>query len=119
METFETKSKTAMIWADALTVDFSAIDYDCVLTSPPYYNVEIYECMTAWKTEEDFYKTFLIPLIDKSRKHIRRNGMVCFNISPAMYKKLIKFGYEASRFELPMLQQKVQGKDKADKLYIW
>lgn len=119
IETFETKSKIAMIWDDAMNVDFSVIDYDCVLTSPPYYNVEIYECMTAWKNEETFYKSFLIPLIDKCRKHIRRNGKVCFNISPTMYKKLIGFGYEACKEELPMLQQKVQGKDKADKLYIW
>jgi hypothetical protein len=119
METFETKSKTAMIWDDAMNVDFSVIDYDCVLTSPPYYNVEIYECMTAWKDEPTFYKTFLIPLIDKCRKHIRRNGKVCFNISPPMYKKLLTFGYEKCKEELPMLQQKVQGKDKADKLYIW
>jgi hypothetical protein len=108
-----------MIWDDALNVDFSQIDYDCVLTSPPYINLEIYPHMSEWKSSKVFYTDFLIPLIEKSRKHIRRNGKVCINISPSMYEDLIKFGYEPCKQSINMLQQKVRGKDKKDMIYVW
>ena len=119
MGLFKSTSKSEMIWRSALDVEFSEIDYDCVLTSPPYYNLEIYPHMTPYESKEFFYTSFLIPLIEKCRKHIRRNGAVCFNISPVMYKDLLKYGYEPCVEMMPMLQQKVQGKDKADMIYIW
>jgi hypothetical protein len=108
-----------MIWDDALKVDFSTIDYDCVLTSPPYINLEIYENMTPYESKRKFYTDFLIPLITKCRQHIRRNGKVCFNISPKMYDELLVAGYEKCKEQIPMLQQKVRGKDKADMVYVW
>lgn len=112
-----------MKWGDALEQDFALIDYDFVLTSPPYWdnkNVEIYELMKIWKTEKEFYETFLIPLITKCRSSIRRDGKVCFNISPKMYKVLTtKYKFPVCDEEVAMLQQKVQGKDKGDKVYVW
>jgi len=109
-----------MLWQSCLTTDFSEIDYDCVLTSPPYINLELYPGMTPFEGKVSFYKEFLIPLIDKCRKHIRRGGKVCFNISPAMYKDLTGvFKYEKASEEVNLLQQKVQGKDKGDKIYVW
>ena len=111
---------TQMLWSNALEVDFSTIDYDCVLTSPPYINLEIYVGMTPFSSDDEFYTKFLIPLINKCRKHIRRAGHVCFNISPAMYAALTStYGYEKCSSEVPMLQQKVRGKDKEDKVYCW
>ena len=50
---------STMLWQDALSVDFSAIDYDCVLTSPPYVNLEIYEGMTPFQSDFAFYRTSL------------------------------------------------------------
>jgi len=108
-----------MIWRDALTVDFSEIDYDFVLTSPPYINLELYEKMTPYESKEAFYKNFLIPLINKCRESIRRNGKVCINIDVKMYDDLLKFGYKACSEKYDMQQQKVQGKDKGQKIYVW
>lgn len=116
---FPVQTPVEMIWGSSLEQDFSQIDYDCVLTSPPYFNLEVYEHMNTWKTEKEFYETFLIPLITKCRESIRRGGKVCFNISPKMYETLLGFGYEACMESMPMLQQKVRGKDKMDMIYIW
>ena len=41
--------KLQMLWQSALDVDFSTLDYDFVLTSPPYVNLEIYEHMELGK----------------------------------------------------------------------
>ena len=50
----ENKKGITMIWENCLDVDFSNIDYDFVLTSPPYANTEIYQHMTPWKNSDDF-----------------------------------------------------------------
>ena len=109
-----------MIYDDCLKVDFSEIDYDCVLTSPPYINLELYKGMSPWNNDEEFYKNFLIPLINKCRQFIRRGGPVLINISPKMYDSLTKkYGYPECKGTYDMLQQKREGLDKKDKVYEW
>lgn len=108
-----------MIWKSCLDVDFSTLDYDFVLTSPPYINLELYENMTPFQSDKAFYETFLIPLINKCLTHIKVGGNVCFNISPKMYDDLLKHGFRKCDEEYDLLQQKRLGKDKQDKIYIW
>lgn len=115
-----------MIWDSCLNVDFSAIDYDFVLTSPPYVNLEIYEHMTPWAKDEDFYLNFFIPLWAKCCKHIKKGGHVAFNISPKMYENAVKHGLTPCDEEEDLLQQMGQktaslkkGKKKQDKIYVW
>ena len=47
-----TNTKINLMFKDALKVDYSKLDYDCVLTSPPYYNVEVYEGMLPKKSSD-------------------------------------------------------------------
>ena len=109
-----------MRWESSLDADFAGIYYDFVLTSPPYINLELYPGMTPFESKAKFYKEFLIPLIDKCRKYIKPGGKVCFNISPAMYRDLTDvFKYEKASEAINLLQQKVQGIDKGDKIYVW
>lgn len=79
--------KMRMIWQDTLEVDYEAIDYDFVLTSTPYVNergrqIEHYEHM---QMPDLFYEEFLVPLIQKSLRHVKRQGSVCFEMSAMMY----------------------------------
>lgn len=115
------KCKLDMIWNNALDVDFSEIEYDFVLTSPPYINMELYEYMTPYDSNEMFYKEFFIPLFHKCVEHIDIGGKVCFNISPKMYEEALTFGLDTCDLEEDLLQQLGQqkGKKKQDKVYIW
>ena len=115
-----------MIWDSCLNVDFSKLDYDFVLTSPPYVNLELYEHMTPWETDQAFYELFFIPLWQKCVDNIKKGGHVCFNISPKMYADALKFGLTPCDSEEDLLQQMGQkantlkaGKKKQDKIYIW
>lgn len=110
-----------MIWESAMDVDFSTLTYDFVLTSPPYSNMEIYEHMSPWATDTEFYVDFMIPLIEKCRRHIQPGGTTCFNISPKMYDDALKLGLEPAHDEEDLKQQLGQqtGKKKQDKIYIW
>ena len=120
---FEQENNTdlKMIWDSALDVDFSKIDYDFVLTSPPYVNLEIYEHMDKWSSDEAFYKEFFIPLWQKSVDNIKKGGHVCFNISPKMYDDAVEHGLQPCDDEEDLKQQLGQqtGKKKQDKIYIW
>ncbi len=117
----ERNGQLQMIWQSALDVDFSKLDYDFVLTSPPYVNLEIYEHMDTWSKDEDFYKNFFIPLWQKCVDNIKPGGTVCFNISPKMYEDAIAHGLTPCDDEENLLQQLGQqkGKKKQDKIYIW
>jgi hypothetical protein len=124
--TIVNSSNLKMIWQSCLDADFSKIDYDFVLTSPPYVNLEIYEHMELWDSNEAFYREFFIPLWTKCVKHIKPGGRVCFNISPKMYEDAVSFGLPPCDDEEDLLQQMGQkkvaikkGKKKQDKIYIW
>lgn len=112
--------KMTMIWEDTLAVDYEAIDYDFVLTSTPYVNkagkmVEVYEHQVIM---DDFYGKFLIPLIQKCLRHIKRNGKVCFNMNSIMYDEVIT-RFRPADEQHDMLQQKRLAKDKGEQLYVW
>ena len=115
-----------MIWQSCLDVDFSKIEYDFVLTSPPYINLEVYEHMDLWDSDTAFYQEFFIPLWQKCIDNIKPGGHVCFNISPKMYADALKNGLTPCHEEEDLKQQMGQkantirqGKKKQDKIYIW
>jgi len=113
------RTDLSMIFQSCMEADFSHIDYDFVLTSPPYINLEIYEHMTPFESDDKFYREFLMPLIQKCITHCKKGGWVCFNISPKMYDEIIKRGFPKPTEDHDLLQQKNKGKDKQDKIYCW
>lgn len=117
----EPQRQLSMVWEDCLQADFSKIHYDFVLTSPPYINMELYEHMSAWGSDADFYNDFLIPLWQKCYTHIQPGGHVAFNISPKMYESALKHGLEPAHDSEDLKQQLGQqtGKKKQDKIYLW
>ena len=116
MEMFNCNDKCKMLWQSALDTDFSKLDYDFVLTSPPYEDIELYSNMD-YNGVEWFYKEFLIKLIDEARKY-NKGKYTCINISPQMYKKLIeKYNYKKCDLTDDLKEQK-NGKTP-DNIYIW
>jgi len=117
----ETKdTKMEMIFDDCLSQDFSKFNYNMVLTSPPYINMEVYEHMSKWQNEEDYYTNFLIPLWESCMDNME-SGHVCFNISPKMYDEAVVYGLPPTHLEENLKQQlgQKQNKKKQDKIYIW
>ncbi len=82
-----TKTNIKLMFKDALKVDYSKLDYDMVFTSPPYYNTEVYNHMKT-KTEEDWNKTFYIPLFSITYKHLQKNGHFVLNIQKDLYENI-------------------------------
>lgn len=112
------RDKADLISDDCFNVDFEKIDYDLVLTSPPYFNLEKYSGFREFDNEKSYYVDWLIPLIKRLRKHIKRNGKVCINISDYMYKKYIDYGGDSCNSSVDLNQQ-MGGKKNKEMIYIW
>ena len=112
-----TSPKITIIWDNCLNVEYSTLDYDFVLTSPPYINLERYECMELWKDKNDFYTNFLIPIFNKIYDNLK-NGSLCLNISPQMFTDMNKFIKLKHNEEINMKQQ-VRRKKTKDMIYIY
>jgi len=119
--TYKGDNMMKMIWNSCFDEDFSDKDYDLVLTSPPYDNMEIYEHSELYdKKENRYYEDFLIPLMYKLMKEV--SCPICINISPKIYETLTE------KYEFPKCDNKIdlrqqlgkQYKTKSqDYIYVW
>jgi hypothetical protein len=67
-------------FTDCLKIDYSLLKYDMVLTSPPYYNLEIYSG-TTHKSKDQWDKEFYEPIFRETFKHLQQGGYYCLNIN--------------------------------------
>jgi tRNA1(Val) A37 N6-methylase TrmN6 len=77
------------LWQDALTVDYAALDdYDFVLSSPPYYNIEKYANNAIYKTKADWDTQFYRPLFQQVWQHLQPAGRLCLNVNKEIYDRV-------------------------------
>jgi hypothetical protein len=112
-----------LIFEDALTIDYSNLDYDMVLTSPPYYNKELYEG-TESRTNKEWETKFYAPLFSTTYEHLKPGGHYILNISKKIYDNVcVKILGEAD--EKIALKKKAhpkkstEDKDYSEYLYVW
>ena len=114
-------TKTDLYFEDAVKFDYSKIKYDLVLTSPPYYNIEIYggdSKKTKDKWDEDFY----IPLITKSWEGLKKGGHYCLNIPIELYDRLVKnlLGKATEKIQLKKSKRlKDEEETYHEYIYVW
>ena len=123
-------TKIKLYFKDALSIDYSKLDYDCVLTSPPYYDIEVYRGkQPLYKTKEEWHAKFYKPLFEITYKHMKKGGHYCLNVNEEIYKKacLPVLGKETKKYKLSKEKRiKIDGKTKSKKqsnyqefVYIW
>tara|TARA_E500000318_G_C3537360_1_gene203189 strand:+ start:366 stop:1280 length:915 start_codon:yes stop_codon:yes gene_type:complete len=115
----KSKTKIKMIFKDALKVDYSKIDYDMVLTSPPYFNIEIYKGTTK-RTKEDWIEEFYKPLFLKTFKYLKKNGWYCLNIPNNIFEEIALplFGKPQKELNMPIVKRGYNIK-YSEKIYCW
>ena len=114
-----TETSINLIFKDALKVDYSKIDYDLVLSSPPYYNIEIYKG-TKEMNKEEWNNNFYKPLFIKTFAHLKKGGHYCLNIPEEVYKNVcIGVLGDADEFlPLPKALRTTEEKYK-EYIYVW
>jgi len=96
------------------------LGYDCVLTSPPYINLEQYEGMSPFESIEQYFNEFLIPSMNLSFKHLKDGGVMCINISQKIYDKLTgEYGYRKCDEELDLRQGENFATKTTDICFVW
>lgn len=115
-----TTTKITLLFEDALKVDYEKLDYDLVLTSPPYYNAEIYtgterRSNTEWN--ENFYK----PLFMKTWNGLKDGGHYCLNVPIKVYETILipLLGEADILIPLSLLKRKIRGLTQSYKEYIY
>ena len=123
LKQLNTKTKIKLMFKDALKVDYSKLNYDFVLTSPPYYNVEIYEG-TEEKTDDEWEQDFYIPLFTETYKHLKKKGHYALNIPQKLYENVCLDLFGKADIKIP-LKKKAHPKNKLTKkgygeyIYVW
>lgn len=75
-----------LYFCDCLTLDYTKIKYDFVFSSPPYYNIEIYNGTLKKSKQEwnEFYKKIFKIVYD----NLQSGGYFCLNIPIPVYENV-------------------------------
>lgn len=123
LKQLDSQTNIKLMFKDALKVDYSKLVYDCVLTSPPYYNIEIYEGMQP-KTDETWEQEFYIPLFVETYKHLKNGGHYILNIPNNLYESVCIKLLGKATFKIPLKKKGQPKKSYTDKnytefIYVW
>ena len=123
LEKLNCQTNIKLFFDDALKIDYSKLHYDCVLTSPPYFNLEIYEGMQP-RTEEDWINNFYIPIFSKTFKHLKKGGHYILNISQEIYKSAALPTLGKANIIMPLKKKSLPKNSKLTKdytefIYVW
>jgi len=113
------KTNIDLYFQDSLEMDYSKLNYDMVLTSPPYYNTEIYGSNDK-KTKEQWEKEFYIPIFERTFKYLKKGGYYCLNIPKEVYDNVaIKvLGKPSTKILLPK-SKRTSSEKYEEFIYVW
>lgn len=121
----QTKTQIDMRFCDALSVDYSVLDYDMVFTSPPYYDLEQYGTRdsTTVRTREEWDNAFYRPLFQTTFQYLAKGGHYCLNIPVEIFERVGRdvLGEPWKRISLKKSdrQQTDSSKKYVEYVYIW
>lgn len=131
INTLEPTANVSMTFKPSENVDFSKFRYDLIFTSPPYFMIEEYEKMPAYKSKQGFLDKFFIPVTMNSWKYLLPGGNMALNIPEDMYLAIKDLLPKIKRtFILPLSNrhpvnssktQKLgkENKERHELIYVW
>jgi hypothetical protein len=106
------------IFQDALTVDYSKLDYDFVLTSPPCYTIEKYSHNITYDTKNTMNELFYRPLFELTFRYLKAGGHYCLNVNEEIYKNACIPVLGMAHDKLPLKKSSRQN-NYQEYIYIW
>jgi tRNA1(Val) A37 N6-methylase TrmN6 len=117
------KDRAKIIFKDSSKVNYSKYKYDMVFTSPPYFNVEVYDNMKKEKTKIEWLDNFLFPMIKNSYKYLSKNGYFILNIPIDIFEHVKNImGNPIKKIPLHLVSrnlEKLNSKEYKEYIYIW
>lgn len=111
-------TKFDMHFTDALTVDYSAIEYDLVFTSPPYYFIQKYENNALYKSKKEMDELFYIPIFTKTYNGLKSGGYYIINVCKEVYENVLEklFGLPLETYPYKKSQRQ---NNYSEIVYVW
>ncbi len=104
---------------NAVTFDYSKINYDMVLTSPPYYFLEKYSNNETYNNSKNEMKNnFYIPVITNTYKYLQQGGKYCLNVNKEIYEDICVGLLGVANDIIPFKKSKRQN-NYEEYIYIW
>ena len=107
-----------MYYEDASLFDYTKINYDFVLSSPPYYFLEKYENNNYYSSKKEMNEKFYIPLFKNSYKGLSLGGTYIINICKEVYDNVLKPLLGDANEIIPYKKSKKQN-NYVEMVYIW
>jgi hypothetical protein len=109
-----TQTRIKLDFCDCLKYDYSTIRYDMVLTSPPYFDIEVYRDMPKYM---DWEMQFYIPFFRITFENLENGGVYIVNIPDKIYEIAKKVLGECNE-RIPFLKRS-RGNGYVEYLYVW
>jgi tRNA1(Val) A37 N6-methylase TrmN6 len=111
-------TKIRMFFEDATKFDYSKIEYDMVLTSPPYYALEKYPNNINYETKKEMNEQFYSPLIKNSYQYLKPGGHYCLNVNKDIYDNVCLDVLGPATSIMPFKKSKRQN-EYNECIYVW
>ena len=120
LEFLKERSQTSiqMIFDNALSVDYSKLDYDLVFTSPPYYFIQKYENNTEYESKKKMDEGFYTPLFSNTYANLKPNGVYALNINKEVYENVCIQLFGPAHDSYPYKKSKRQN-NYDEIVYVW
>jgi len=114
----KSSTKFDIFISDAVSFDYTKINYDTVFSSPPYYFIEKYANNFKYNSKIEMEEKFYKPLFTKTYNGLQLGGHYIINVCNEIYEKVLKnlLG-EANEF-FPLKKSKRQN-NYTEMVYVW
>ena len=114
-----TKTNIQLLITDAVTFDYSSIEYDMVLTSPPYFFLEKYSNNEVYNHDKDeMIEQFYKPVIKNTYQHLSQGGHYCLNVNKDLYENVCLPLLGKATEVIPLKKSKRQNM-YTEYIYVW
>jgi len=117
----ESKTTIQVFFKDAVTFDYSTLDYDMVFTSPPYYGLEKYSHQPNLNNgfkkstmDTNFYR----PLFKETYKYLKPGGTYILNVNQEIYRNVCVPELGEAAESVPLKKSKRQN-NYSEFIYVW
>ena len=104
---------------DSLLIDYTKLKkYDCVMTSPPYYDLERYAHNRWFKSDDEMDDQFYFPLFSTLQANLAPGGWIVLSINEKLYRRVFSILYGPPH-ETILLTSYKRAADYNEYIYAW
>jgi hypothetical protein len=114
----KSSTKFDIFICDAVSFDYTKINYDTVFSSPPYYFIEKYANNFKYNSKQEMDDNFYTPLFTKTYNGLQIGGHYIINVCNEIYEKVLKNLLGEAQEIFPFKKSKRQN-NYTEMVYVW